>query len=173
MYNVKIYENNKTSDYHLDYNKTSDYQKYHLDMIWYDMITLLPLPSGKGDLIQEISLQSINIFAGAVNHVIQRYYPFLPHPRDVTSLNSWKVSEVAMRDFLACDLFFLLVTVVHQQSLVQKYILLPFLPCETTKFSRLGGWLTPVPPLCFVPPSPTVTCLHTGFFIRKIEFGPL
>ena len=49
-----------------------------------------------------------------------------------------------------CPVRCFLVTVIHQLSFVQsialqKCILLPFLPCETAKFSRLGAGSPPNP----------------------------
>ena len=50
--------------------------------------------------------------------------------------------------------FLFLVAILHQWSFdkktaLLKYILLPFLPCETAKFSRLGV-KHPHTPLCFI-----------------------
>jgi len=53
---------------------------------------------------------------------------FLYKDRDVTSVNFWGMSEVALRNFSWV-----------QYVALQKYIVLQFLPCEMANFQGWGG----------------------------------
>ena len=69
--------------------------------------------------------------------------------RDLTSIYFGECQKLLCEHFLSVTYF--LVRIVHQGSLLQedalqKYIVLPFVPCEAANFQGLGGEPPPYPP---------------------------